>query len=99
MEDNNLREMERNVVATATVGVVMLVICPFFTYRTYLLHTRVAVGDLPVPFEIERDGRVVTIRPVGVAYSGLLEAMLLDERLDAILSAAPVAAAGVGDDA
>jgi hypothetical protein len=45
------------VVATATVGVVMLVICPFFTYRTYLLHTRVAVGDLPVPFEIERDGR------------------------------------------
>ncbi len=45
------------VAATAIVGVVMLVICPFFTYRMYLLHSRVAVGDLPLPFEIERDGR------------------------------------------
>lgn len=43
--------------ATAAVGLVMFVVCPFFTYRTYLLHTRVSVGDLPVPFEIERDGR------------------------------------------
>ena len=34
----------------------MLVICPFYTYRTYLLHSRVSVGNLPVPFEIERGG-------------------------------------------
>lgn len=45
------------VAATAVVGVLMLVVCPFFTFRTYLLHSRVAVGNLPVPFEIERDGR------------------------------------------
>lgn len=43
--------------ATAIVGLMMFVICPFFTYRTYLLHARVSVGDLPVPFEIERGGR------------------------------------------
>jgi hypothetical protein len=47
---------EAGVVATAALGLVMFAVCPFFTYRTYLLHTRVAVGDLPVPFEIERDG-------------------------------------------
>lgn len=45
------------VTATAIVGLLMFVVAPFFTYRTYLLHTRVSVGDLPVPFEIERDGR------------------------------------------
>ncbi len=43
--------------ATVLVGALMLVVCPFFTYRTYLLHSRVSVGDLPVPFEIERNGR------------------------------------------
>ena len=45
------------VVATACVGLLMFVVCPFYTYRTYLLHSRVAFGNLPVPFEIERDGR------------------------------------------
>lgn len=39
---------------TALLGFVMFVVCPFFTFRTYLLHTRVAVGDLPLPFEIVR---------------------------------------------
>lgn len=45
------------VTGTGVVGLLLLVICPFFTFRTYLLHARVAVGDLPPPFEIERDGR------------------------------------------
>lgn len=36
-------------------AVVVLVVCPFFTFRTYLLHSRVSVGDLPVPYEIARD--------------------------------------------
>lgn len=39
------------------IGVVMFVLCPFFTYRHYVLHTRVAVGDLPLPFLVERDDR------------------------------------------
>ena len=44
------------VIAIALVGLLMFVVCPFYTYRTYLLHSRVSVGDLPVPFEIERNG-------------------------------------------
>ena len=28
----------------------MFVVAPFFTYRNYLLHTRVSVGDVPLPF-------------------------------------------------
>ncbi len=47
----------RSVLATAFVAVLMLVICPFYTYRHHLLHTRVAFGDLPPPFLVERDGR------------------------------------------
>ncbi|MDJ0767319.1 MAG: hypothetical protein QNJ12_00945 [Ilumatobacter sp.] len=42
------------VAATFVIGALMLVVCPFFTYRPYLLHARVAVGNLPVPYEIER---------------------------------------------
>ena len=42
------------VAATAALGLLMFVVCPFYTYRTYLLHSRVSVGNLPVPFEIER---------------------------------------------
>ncbi len=47
----------RSGLATAFVAVLMLVICPFYTYRHHLLHTRVAFGDLPPPFLVERDGR------------------------------------------
>lgn len=39
------------------VAALMLVIAPFYTYRHYLLHTRVSVGELPLPFLVERDGR------------------------------------------
>jgi hypothetical protein len=47
----------RSLLATGLVGVLMLVVCPFYTYRHHLLHTRVSVGDLPPPFLVERDGR------------------------------------------
>ena len=40
--------------AGALSAVVLLVVCPFFTFRTYLLHSRVSVGNLPVPYEIAR---------------------------------------------
>ena len=42
---------------SAAVLVFMLVVSPFYTYRYYLLHTRVSVGDLPLPFLVERDDR------------------------------------------
>lgn len=45
------------IVAGAVMASAMFVIAPFYTYRHYLLHTRVAVGQLPPPFLVERDGR------------------------------------------
>ncbi len=47
----------RSLAATVTVGLLMLVVCPFYTYRHHLLHSRVSIGDLPPPFLVERDGR------------------------------------------
>jgi hypothetical protein len=44
-------------VAGTVVGLVMFVICPFFTYRYYLLQSRIAVGNKPGGFEVSRDGR------------------------------------------
>jgi hypothetical protein len=64
----------RSVAATAAVGVLMLVVCPFYTYRHHLLHTRVALGDLPVPFLVERDGRRFWFGDQAVA--GALNAMI-----------------------
>lgn len=45
------------VVGGAVMATAMFVIAPYYTYRHYLLHTRVAVGQLPPPFLVERDGR------------------------------------------
>ncbi len=44
----------RAIGATVAVGLLMLVVCPFYTYRHYLLHTRVSAGQLPLPFLVER---------------------------------------------
>ncbi|MEX2626414.1 MAG: hypothetical protein WD225_05995, partial [Ilumatobacteraceae bacterium] len=56
-----VRRRASAVVATLTAGAVvaaaMFVVAPYYTYRHYLLHTRVAVGQLPPPFLVERDGR------------------------------------------
>jgi hypothetical protein len=55
------RPAARTVLVTVAGGAVVaglfLVVCPFYTYRHYLLHTRVALGNLPPPFEVHRDGR------------------------------------------
>ena len=48
---------QRATAGVVVAGLLMLVVCPFYTYRHYLLHARVAAGDLPVPFLVERDGR------------------------------------------
>ncbi|HYN31225.1 MAG TPA: hypothetical protein VES40_01255 [Ilumatobacteraceae bacterium] len=45
------------VTGVSIVCVLMLVVTPFFTYRQYVLQTRVSAGDLPLPFLVERDGR------------------------------------------
>ncbi len=54
---NPSRAWTPGVIGTGIVLALMLVIAPFYTYRSYLLQTRVAVGNLPLPFLVERDGR------------------------------------------
>ncbi|MBK8333488.1 MAG: hypothetical protein IPL07_14215, partial [Acidimicrobiaceae bacterium] len=44
-------------VAGAAIAAVMLVVNPFFTYRYYLLQSRVAVGNKPGGFEVARGDR------------------------------------------
>lgn len=44
-------------VAGVVVGAVMFVVCPFFTYRYYLLQSRISVGNKPGGFEVSRDDR------------------------------------------
>lgn len=48
---------KRALAGTVAVGLLMLAVCPFYTYRHHLLHSRVSIGDLPPPFLVERDGR------------------------------------------
>jgi hypothetical protein len=80
-------------VATAAVGVVMLVICPFYTYRMYAMHTRVSVGDLPAPHRIERDGREFWVGDPTVARA--VNEMLAD--LDAVTEPGDRLIVGPGD--
>jgi hypothetical protein len=43
--------------ATAATLALMLVVTPLFTFRYYLLHTRVSLGNVQTPFPVERNGR------------------------------------------
>jgi hypothetical protein len=45
------------IVGVGSLCLLMGIVAPFYTYRHYLLHSRVSVGNLPVPFLVERDGR------------------------------------------
>lgn len=56
---NHRDRLRRNapVVAALAVGAVMFIVCPFFTYRYYLLQSRISVGSKPGGFEVHRDDR------------------------------------------
>ena len=45
------------IIGVGVVAALMFVVAPFYTYRHYLLHTRVSAGELPLPFLVERDDR------------------------------------------
>lgn len=45
------------IAAGVVVGAVLFVVCPFFTYRYYLLQSRISVGNKPGGFEVSRDDR------------------------------------------
>jgi len=42
---------------TAAIAVVLMVVCPFYSYRSYLAAARVSAGDLPGGYEVRRDDR------------------------------------------
>ncbi len=48
------------VLAGGLVAAVLFVVCPFYTYRSYLLYSRISVGDRPGGYEVSRDGRRFT---------------------------------------
>ncbi|MFM8311931.1 MAG: hypothetical protein ACKOAZ_08520 [Ilumatobacteraceae bacterium] len=48
---------QRAAAATAALMALTLVVAPLFTYRTWLLHVRVGIGQVQAPFPVERDGR------------------------------------------
>jgi hypothetical protein len=55
---NWLRPVVRiEAVAAVAVALALFVGFPFYTYRYYLFHSRVSIGDKPGGFEVDRDGR------------------------------------------
>jgi hypothetical protein len=52
-----LAPLRRDAVAAFALAATLLVVCPFFTYRYYLLYSRISVGNKPGGFEVGRDGR------------------------------------------
>jgi hypothetical protein len=49
--------LRHDLVAALVVVSTFFVICPFYTYRTYLLFSRISVGQKPGGFEVNRDER------------------------------------------
>lgn len=52
-----LGPLRRDLLAAGLVAAILFVVCPFYTYRYYLLYSRISVGDKPGGFEVSRDGR------------------------------------------
>ena len=46
-----------DLLAAVSIALVLFVVAPFYTYRSYLLHSRISVGNKPGGFEVSRDGR------------------------------------------
>ncbi len=50
-------QRQRVTAGVATAVVLTLIVAPLFTFRYYLLHTRVSVGNVQTPFPVSRHGR------------------------------------------
>ena len=67
----------RLTIAGGFVAALMFVVCPFFTYRTYVLYARVSVGSLPSAYEVRRDDRVFYMGdlPPAKATQGVIDTL------------------------
>lgn len=52
-----LRAWRPDLIAAVTVAAVLFVVAPFYTYRYYLLFSRISVGNKAAGFEVSRDDR------------------------------------------
>jgi hypothetical protein len=52
-----LAGIRRDAPIAGVIAVSMLVVMPFYTFRTYLLYTRISVGDKVGGFQVSRDDR------------------------------------------
>lgn len=52
-----LAPLRRNAISFSAIALLLLVVCPFFTLRMYVLHTRVSLGNLGYPSHIQRNDR------------------------------------------
>jgi 4-amino-4-deoxy-L-arabinose transferase-like glycosyltransferase len=68
-------------VAIVAMTLLTLVLAPLFTFRHYLLYVRLGAGQVPAPFEIERNGRRFFFGDADAARAS--QAMI--ETLDALL--------------
>jgi 4-amino-4-deoxy-L-arabinose transferase-like glycosyltransferase len=50
-------QRQRATAGAAVVVCLTMLVAPLFTFRYYLLHTRVSVGNMQTPFPVERHGR------------------------------------------
>ena len=85
---NEQPRLRRHVLTGLIAAGALFVVCPFYTYRHYVLHTRVAAGDLPLPFLVERDGRRFWFgdgRVAEAANAGIAELELRMEPGDRLL--------------
>ncbi|HVE18774.1 MAG TPA: hypothetical protein VNB52_06805, partial [Ilumatobacteraceae bacterium] len=59
MRQRRPRSTQRQLVTAgvATAVALTFVVAPLFTFRYYLLHTRVSVGNVQTPFPVSRNGR------------------------------------------
>jgi 4-amino-4-deoxy-L-arabinose transferase-like glycosyltransferase len=48
---------QRVTIGAAALVALTLVVAPLFTFRYYLLHTRVSIGNVQEPFPVSRNGR------------------------------------------
>lgn len=58
-------QRQRVAAGAAVVICLTLVVAPLFTFRYYLLHTRVSIGNVQTPFPVDRNGRRFYLGDVG----------------------------------
>jgi hypothetical protein len=67
----------RVAIAGGFLAALMFVVCPFFTYRTYVLYARITVGNLPSAYEVHRGDRIFYMGdlPPARATQGVIDAL------------------------